>query len=178
MSIEEYRDDVKSENCRAALKIACIRIFLGSGASETIAHLRRPWGALQCLLSKRGGGTDLEEQQRWRYTLLPNGLGQSHIGIKGIKPIASNWSFIFNLQTGFDPYSLQLANGPRSLAQNNTNPLDVQSANGDSSRAGQIFNTVAYAGVSNPVFGTLTAGRQGSPWSELSSFRALRAPWD
>ena len=122
------------------------------------------------LISKNSNG--------WRYTLLPNGLGQSHIGIKGIKPIASNWSFIFNLQTGFDPYSLQLANGPKSLAQNNTNPLDVQSANGDSSRAGQIFNTVAYAVVSNPVFGTLTAGRQGSPWSELSSFRALRAPWD
>ena len=97
-----------------------------------------------------------------RYTLVPNGLGQSHIGIKGVEPIAADWSFIFNLQTGFDPYSLQLANGAKSLVQNNTNPLDVQSANGDSSRAGQPFNTVAYAGVSNPAFGTLTAGRQNS----------------
>jgi hypothetical protein len=94
--------------------------------------------------------------------LLPNGLGQSHIGIKGIEPIASDWSFIFNFQTGFDPYSLQLANGPKSLVQNNTNPLDVQSANGDSSRAGQLFNTVAYGGVSNPIWGTLTVGRQNS----------------
>jgi hypothetical protein len=97
-----------------------------------------------------------------RYTLLPNGLGQSHIGIKGDEPIADNWSFIFNLQTGFDPYTLQLANGPKSLAQNNTNPLDVQSANGDSSRAGQIFNTVAYGGFTNPLWGTLTVGRQNS----------------
>jgi predicted porin len=106
------------------------------------------------LISKNSNGP--------RYTLLPNGLGQSHIGIKGIEPISDNWSFIFNFQTGFDPYSLQLANGPKSLVQNNTNPLDVQSANGDSSRAGQLFNTVAYGGVSNPVWGTLTVGRQNS----------------
>jgi predicted porin len=106
------------------------------------------------LISKNSNGS--------RYTLLPNGLGQSHIGIKGIEPITGDWSSIFNLQTGFDPYSLQLANGPKSLVQNNINPLDVQSANGDSSRAGQIFNTVAYGGVTNPVFGTLTVGRQNS----------------
>lgn len=103
-----------------------------------------------------------KNSNHWRYTLLPNGLGQSHVGIKGDEPISRDWSFIFNLQTGFDPYSLQLANGPKSLVQNNLNPLDVQSANGDSSRAGQIFNTVAYGGVSNPVFGTFTAGRQDS----------------
>jgi len=46
--------------------------------------------------------------------------------------------------------------------QNNTNPLDVQSANGDSSRAGQLFNTVAYGGLSHPIYGTLTVGRQDS----------------
>ncbi len=96
------------------------------------------------------------------YNWMPNGLGQTHLGIKGIEPISSDWSFLFNLQTGFDPYSLQLANGPKSLVQNNTNSLDAQSANGDSSRAGQLFNTVAYAGVSNPVYGTLTVGRQDS----------------
>jgi len=106
------------------------------------------------LISKNSNG--------WRYTLLPNALGQSHIGIKGEEPIGSNWSFIFNLQTGFDPYSLQLANGPKSLVQNNTSPLDAQSANGDSSRAGQIFNTVAYGGVTNSALGTLTVGRQDS----------------
>ena len=94
------------------------------------------------------------------YSGMPNGLGQSHIGVKGMEPISSDWSFLFNLQTGFDPYSLQLANGPKSLVQNNTNSLDAQSANGDFSRAGQLFNTVAYAGVSNPVYGTLTLGRQ------------------
>jgi predicted porin len=106
------------------------------------------------LISKNSNG--------WRYSLLPNGLGQSHIGAKGIEPIGNDWSLIFNLQTGFDPYSLQLANGPKSLVQNNILPLDAQSANGDSSRAGQIFNTFAYGGVSHPLFGSLTVGRQDS----------------
>jgi predicted porin len=96
------------------------------------------------------------------FTQIPNGLGQSHIGIKGFEPIAGGWSFIFNVQTGFDPFTLQLANGPKSLVQNNTNPLDAQTANGDSSRAGQWFNTVAYGGFTNPAFGTLTVGRQDS----------------
>ena len=50
--------------------------------------------------------------------------------------------------------------GRKSLVQNNATPLDAQSANGDSSRAGQLFNTIAYAGLSHPTYGTLTAGRQ------------------
>jgi predicted porin len=101
------------------------------------------------LISKNSNGA--------RTTILPNGLGQSDVGLKGSEPIGADWSFVFNLETGFDPYSLELANGPRSFVQNNTNALDVQTANGDSSRAGQIFNTVAYAGISNKTFGALTA---------------------
>ena len=95
-------------------------------------------------------------------TIAPNGLGQSYIGVKGKEPIASDWSLVFNLQNGFDPYTLQRANGPKSLVQNNTTPLDQQTANGDSSRAGQLFNTQAYGGLSHPTYGQLTAGRQNS----------------
>jgi predicted porin len=96
------------------------------------------------------------------FTIAPNGLGQSFVGVKGREPIASGWSLIFNLQNGFDPYTLQRANGPKSLVENNTTPLDRQTANGDSSRAGQLFNTEAYAGLSHPTYGALTAGRQNS----------------
>jgi len=103
-----------------------------------------------------------KNSNRSRYVLIPNGLGQSNVGVKGNEPIAGDWSFLFNLQTGFDPYTLSRANGPKSLVQNNATPLDAQSANGDSSRAGQLFNTVAYAGLSHPTYGTLTAGRQDS----------------
>jgi predicted porin len=98
-------------------------------------------------------------------SIAPNGLGQSFLGLKGdepILPLGSDWSLIFNFQTGFDPYSLQRANGPKSLAENNATVIEYQGANGDSSRAGQLFNTVAYAGISNRVLGAVTAGRQDS----------------
>jgi predicted porin len=97
-----------------------------------------------------------------RYTIVPNGLGQSHLGVKGVEPIASDWSLVFKFENGFDPYTLQRANGPKSLVENNTTPIGAQTANGDSSRAGQLFNTEGYVGFSNPTYGELTAGRQNS----------------
>src|SRR5208337_3301383 len=97
-----------------------------------------------------------------RTTILPNGLGQSNVGVKGDEPIAPDWSLVFNFQTGFNPYYPQLANGPRSLVENNLAALEFQSANGDSSRAGQLFNTIAYAGISNRTFGEVTVGRHDS----------------
>ena len=103
-----------------------------------------------------------KNSNRALYTLAPNGLGQSYLGVKGKEPIASDWSLVFNFQNGFDPFTLQRANGPKSLVQNNTTPLDQQTANGDSSRAGQLFNTEAYIGFSHPTYGALTAGRQNS----------------
>ena len=109
---------------------------------------------VETLISKNSNGP--------RYTIVPNGLGQSHVGIEGVEPIASDWSLVFKFENGFDPYTLQRANGPKSLVQNNTTPLDAQTANGDSSRAGQLFNTQAYLGFSHPTYGEVTAGRQNS----------------
>ncbi|MDB5575924.1 MAG: hypothetical protein JWR80_1100, partial [Bradyrhizobium sp.] len=96
-----------------------------------------------------------------RWDLGPNGLTQSNIGIKGDKPFAPGWAFIFDLQAGFDPYSLQLANGPHSVAQNAGVPLTSQNSYADSSRAGQFYNSVGYLGVSSP-YGTLTLFRQNA----------------
>src|SRR3979490_456384 len=98
---------------------------------------------------------------RPRWDLAPNGLTQSNIGIKGKEPLAPGWNFIFDLQAGFDPYSLHLANGPHSVAQNAGIPLTSQDSNADSSRAGQFYNSVGYLGVSSP-YGTLTVFRQNS----------------
>ena len=98
---------------------------------------------------------------RPRWDLAPNGLTQSNIGIKGKEPLASGWDFIFDLQAGFDPYSLHLANGPHSVAQNAGIPLTSQDSFADSSRAGQFYNSVGYLGVSSP-YGTLTVFRQNS----------------
>ena len=98
---------------------------------------------------------------RAQWGLAPNGLSQSNIGIKGKEPFAAGWAFIFDLQAGFDPYSLQLANGPHSVAQNAGVPLISQNSYADSSRAGQFYNSVGYLGVSSP-HGTLTVFRQNS----------------
>jgi predicted porin len=96
-----------------------------------------------------------------RWDLGPNGLSQSNIGIKGNEPLAPGWAFVFDLQAGFDPYSLQFANGPHSVAQNAGVPLTGQDSSSDSSRAGQFYNSVGYLGVSSP-YGTLTVFRQNS----------------
>ena len=67
---------------------------------------------VETLISKNSNGA--------RFTLVPNGLGQTHVGIKGEEHIVSDWSLVFKFENGFDPYTLQRANGPKSLVQNNT----------------------------------------------------------
>ena len=90
------------------------------------------------------------------WNLAPNGLAQSNIGIRGKEEFAPNWSFVFDLQYGFDPYTLQPANGPKSQIENNGVPLALQSSNGDSSRAGQFDNSVGFVGLDAATLGTLT----------------------
>jgi predicted porin len=96
---------------------------------------------------------------KWLWT--PNGISQSVVGINMHEaiPWLPGWSLVGAAETGFDPYSGNLVNSPRSLVQNNGVPLVLQSANSDSSRAGQWNNSVGYIGVSNTTFGTLTVGR-------------------
>jgi predicted porin len=92
----------------------------------------------------------------------PNALSNSNIGIKGNEPFAPGWAFVFDLEAGFDPYSLRLSDGPRSVAQNAGVPLTSQNSYADSSRAGQFYNSVGYLGFSSPTYGTLTFFRQNS----------------
>ena len=111
------------------------------------------------------GVTELVQKQSrptsmWLQT--PNGLSQSNIGVKGKEAITSGLDFVFDLNFGFDPYSLTAANGPKSFFDNNGVPLATQSSNANSSRAGQFYNSVGYAGFSSSTYGTLTFGRQNS----------------
>ena len=102
-----------------------------------------------------------KNSQGGKYTLVPNGISQSAVGVKISEPLgASGFSFVGNVQTGFDPYTLRLANGPQAMAENTSLPLALQNGNGDSSRAGQWDNSFGYLGVSSKTFGTLTVGRE------------------
>src|SRR3984893_521707 len=94
------------------------------------------------------------------WSLAPNALTNSTIGIKGTEPIGGNFSVVFAVDAGFDPYSFRLSNGPGSLAANAGVPLNQQTANSDSSRAGQWYNGEGYVGVNSSTYGTLTVFRQ------------------
>lgn len=99
----------------------------------------------------------MNRQAMWG--LAPNGMSQSNIGVRVKEPVYGGFSFIGNAETGFDPYSLKLANSPLAEFNNSQTPLLQQTTNGDSSRAGQWLNSQVYAGFSHPVYGTLTGGR-------------------
>ena len=103
-----------------------------------------------------------KNSQGGKWLATPNGLSQSQVGIKINEPVGQGWSIVAQAALGFDPYSLQLANGPYSQAMNTQIPLQFQSSNADSSRAGQWDNSVGFVGVSNATYGTLTAGRQNT----------------
>ena len=98
-----------------------------------------------------------------------NQLSTSFIGLSGKQEIADNLFAVFNLQTLFNPASGMNASGTGSVAQNNglTGNLGLQNSFGDSSKAGQMFNNVAYFGVSSPTYGTFTMGRQSALSSDL-----------
>jgi predicted porin len=96
------------------------------------------------------------------WTLAPSAMQRSNIGIEVKEPLAPGWAFVGQVEAGFDPYSLQFGNGPESIAENRGVPLNEQSANNDSSHAGQIYNALGYLGVSSDTFGTLTFFRQNA----------------
>ncbi|MGO9172853.1 MAG: porin [Rhodomicrobium sp.] len=95
-------------------------------------------------------------------TITANALEQSKIGVKVEEQIGYGWEAIGKLDTGFNPMTGELSNGCASFVQNAGVPYSQQTSNADSGRCGQAFNGVAYAGVSNASYGTLTVGRQQS----------------
>ena len=115
-----------------------------------------PWSpafvnGTQGLISKQSHGV------KWLWS--PNNINQSVIGIKMSQPLAYGWSLVGTLEAGFDPISGYLSNSQRAQVMNNGKPLVLQSANGNSSRAGQWDNSQFFLGFSNKTYGTLTGGR-------------------
>ena len=100
--------------------------------------------------------------QNSNYHWAPQQLQTSNVGVKINEPIANGWSLEGRAELAFDPYSLMLSNGPRSLADNNVNPLSRQTTNANSSRAGALSTSQMYLGLSNKTYGTLDFGRMTS----------------
>jgi predicted porin len=86
-------------------------------------------------------------------------LSQSKVGLRGLTPIAGDWSGVFTLETWFNPQAGELSNSLKSLTVNNGLTTGQQTTNNDGASAGQVFQ-LAFVGVSSTTFGTLTFGRQ------------------
>jgi predicted porin len=90
-----------------------------------------------------------------------NGLSQSKVGLSGVEPLGfGDFTGVFRLETGFDPWSGRLVDAAASLVADNGRSAATKISSGDSSREGQPFQGAAYAGISSKTFGTLTFGRQ------------------
>jgi predicted porin len=100
----------------------------------------------------------------------PNGLSTSTIGLRLAQKIGEDWEIIGVAEAGFNPYTLRLANGPQSLADNNLSTPANQTTHFDLARGGTWDNGQGFIGVSNPTYGTLTFGR-----TQLLSQSALGA---
>ncbi len=103
-----------------------------------------------------------KNSNRGIVSAAPNGLSQSKVGIKVEEAINDDFSAIAKLETAFNPTSGDLADGPKSINQNNGVGLGSQTTYGDSSRAGQPFQGAAYLGFSSDQWGTATFGLQNS----------------
>ena len=97
-------------------------------------------------------------------TLTNNALSQSTVGLKIEENIGYGLQAIGKLDTGFNPISGELADACASLLRNQRPSHYTLSFDnyGDGSRCGQAFNNEAYGGISSPLYGTLTVGRQKS----------------
>ena len=98
--------------------------------------------------------------------LTPNNLSQSRIGLSGLEPIGNDFSFVFRLETFFNPQSGNLSDALKSITLNNGRSLSTQTTTVDSSVAGQLFAGAAYAGFSSPTLGSLTFGRHVTPLAD------------
>jgi predicted porin len=122
----------------------------------------RPTGAVVSTLEYSPFTTTRNYTGQAISTIAANGLQQSNFGIRIDTPIGRDWSIVGRLDSGFDPLTGSLANGCQSFINNAGLNYAAQNSNADSGRCGQFFNGPAYGGISNPLFGTLTIGRQQS----------------
>jgi predicted porin len=104
-----------------------------------------------------------------RWEPVPNGATQSNFGVKIKEQIAPSWFLVGDVNAGFDPISGELANGPKSLVDNNNVALAKQTYNTDSARSTGWDNSRGYVGLTNATYGALTVGRQNAFSADVTS---------
>jgi len=110
---------------------------------------------------------DLEEQQRSYFGVGPNALSSSFLGLKETRRCGWSVGRIPIFRPAFNPQSGKLSDGLGSIVQNNGLAIGQQNSFADSSsKDGQAFTVAAYAGLSSPIYGTLTYGRQNALTSD------------
>ncbi|HJV48878.1 MAG TPA: porin [Geothrix sp.] len=95
--------------------------------------------------------------------MFNGGISQTRIGIKASTDLVNGWKAIATLESAINIPSGQVSNAALGIAQ--SKPVGTTAANymtADSSISGQLFNRGAFFGVSHPVYGTITMGRQMS----------------
>jgi hypothetical protein len=94
----------------------------GSAGKATVCRLTRPMILCRILIP------DPETEQVVASDRAPNALSNSTIGIKGTEPIGGNVSLVFDLDAGFDPYSLRYSNDAGSVGASRGIPQNLQGA--------------------------------------------------
>jgi predicted porin len=110
-----------------------------------------------------GPGVDYfigKNSQGGRWLLAPNALSQSNVGFQIKEPLGAGWSFVGQVETQFDPYTMNLGSSAGSVPTNAHLPLTAQNSYGDGSSQGTFYNGLGFAGFSNDTWGTVTFLRQ------------------
>ncbi len=100
------------------------------------------------------------------FVLAPNNLSVSSVGFQIKEALGGGWSFVGQVEAGFNPFSGQLLDAPASLRTGIGVPLGFQNAITDANFNGKFYNDLGFAGFSNATWGTLTVGRQNSLGSD------------
>ncbi|MGP0090123.1 MAG: porin [Xanthobacteraceae bacterium] len=88
-----------------------------------------------------------------------NALDISNIGVNVEKSMGYGFTAIGRLQTFYNPWSGESISAPGSIVRTNSQTLGNAGGFGDGGFYGQLLNGDVFAGVSHPVFGTVTVGR-------------------
>jgi predicted porin len=86
----------------------------------------------------------------------------SNLGIQIKEPLSAGWSFVAQLEGGFDPHSLEFSDSAHAEFKNIGVPVNQQTTNGDAPRGGQFYNGLGFVGVSSDAYGTVTVFRQNA----------------